>query len=65
MGGLWWSPTKYCKDAWGRRELLVRWKGAPPAKSSWVELDEFKRRFTEFQLEDELGERDVMYSEHV
>ena len=48
----------------GRRELLVRWKGAPASETSWVELEEFKSQFPAFQLEDELllqGGRDVMW----
>jgi hypothetical protein len=47
------------------KEVLVRWKGVPAADTSWVELEEFKRRFPEFQLEDKLlfqEGRDVMYS---
>jgi hypothetical protein len=48
----------------GRRELLVRWKGAPAADASWVPLDEFQEQFPAFELEDELllqGGRDVMW----
>ena len=48
----------------GQREVLVRWKGAPAAKTSWVELDDFHEQFPHFQLEDELllqGGRDVMW----
>jgi len=48
----------------GKRELLVRWKGAPAAETSWVELDDFREQFPDFQLEDELllqGGRDVMW----
>jgi len=48
----------------GRREVLVRWKGAPAAKTSWVALDDFREQFPHFQLEDELllqGGRDVMW----
>ena len=48
----------------GRRELLVRWKGAPASETSWVGLDEFQQQFPKFQLEDELllqGGRDVMH----
>ena len=48
----------------GQREVLVRWKGAPTAETSWVALDEFRERFPHFQLEDELllqGGRDVMW----
>jgi len=48
----------------GRRELLVRWKGAPALETSWVDLEEFQAHFSTFQLEDELllqGGRDVMW----
>ena len=48
----------------GQREVLVRWKGAPAAETSWVELDDFREQFPHFQLEDELllqGGRDVMW----
>jgi hypothetical protein len=38
----------------GRREVLVRWKGAPAAESSWVDLEEFREQFPDFQLEDEV-----------
>jgi transcriptional regulator GlxA family with amidase domain len=51
--------TSHCK------EVLVCWKGVPAADTSWVELEEFKRRFPEFQVEDKLlfqGGKDVMYS---
>ena len=55
----------------GQREVLIPWKGAPTAETSWVALDEFRERFPHFQLEDELllqGGRDVMwglgYSRH-
>lgn len=47
----------------GRQELLVRWKGAPPAESSWVDLEDFRQQFPEFQLADNLflqGGKDVM-----
>jgi hypothetical protein len=48
----------------GRKELLVRWKGAPAAESAWVALDDFVQQYPDYQLEDELrlqGGRDVMY----
>jgi len=48
----------------GQREVLVRWKGAPAAETSWVALDDFREQFPSFQLEDELllqGGRDVMW----
>ena len=48
----------------GKHELLVHWKGAPAAETAWVELDDFRQQFLDFQLEDELrlqGGRDVMW----
>ena len=48
----------------GQREVLVRWKGASAAETSWVALDDFREQFSSFQLEDELllqGGRDVMW----
>ena len=48
----------------GQREVLVRWKGAPAAETSWVELDDFREQFPHFQLDDELllhDGRDVMW----
>ena len=48
----------------GKHELLVRWKGAPAAEMAWVELDDFRQQFLDFQIEDELrlqGRRDVMW----
>jgi hypothetical protein len=45
----------------GRQQVLVRWKGAPAAESAWVDVEDFKAQFPEFQLGDELllqgGER--------
>jgi hypothetical protein len=60
------EPEKVLKSriARGRRQLLVRWKGAPAAESAWVELEDFVQQYPDFQLEDELllqGGRDVMY----
>jgi hypothetical protein len=49
----------------GKRELLVRWVGAPAVEAAWVTLEEFREQFPAFQLEDELLQkegRDVMYS---
>jgi hypothetical protein len=48
----------------GQQQVLVRWKGAPAAESAWVDVEDFKAQFPEFQLGDELllqGGRDVMY----
>jgi hypothetical protein len=60
------QPEKVLKGrlARGRRQILVRWKGAPPSESAWVDLDDSVQQYPDFQLEDELllqGGRDVMY----
>jgi hypothetical protein len=60
------EPDVVLQGRWarGKKEVLVRWKNAPAAESSWVELEEFRRLFPAFQLEDELlfqGGRDVMW----
>jgi hypothetical protein len=47
----------------GRRELLVQWVGLDPSSASWVDLEEFRRLYPSFKLEDKLsfeGGRDVM-----
>jgi hypothetical protein len=49
--------------AHGRRELLVQWTWQEASDASWMELDEFRRLYPRFQLEDALnlqGGRDVM-----
>jgi hypothetical protein len=38
----------------GQQQVLVRWKGAPAAESAWVDVEDFKAQFPEFQLGDEL-----------
>jgi hypothetical protein len=43
-----------CCLARGQRELLVRWKGANTADTTWMPLDEFCHVYPTFQLEDEL-----------
>jgi hypothetical protein len=35
-------------------ELLVKWQGCSEADTTWEQLEEFKRRFLEVELEDEL-----------
>ena len=35
-------------------ELLVQWLGREPADATWEQCNEFKRRYPEIQLEDEL-----------
>jgi hypothetical protein len=48
----------------GVRQVLILWKGASPASSTWEDLDTFRAAYPLFQLEDELPleeGRDVMY----
>lgn len=37
-------------------ELLVRWLGRSAAEASWVQLDDFQRKFPHIQLEDKLND---------
>lgn len=60
------EPERVVKGrvARGRREVLVQWKNVAAAEASWVEIDDFRLQFPQFQLEDELlfrGGRDVMW----
>ena len=51
----------------GLQEVLVQWQGHQAAEASWMPLDEFRRVYPSFQLEDELivqAGRDVMYGRH-
>jgi hypothetical protein len=41
----------------GRRELLVQWVGLDPSSASWVDLEEFRRLYPSFKLEDDLVSR--------
>jgi hypothetical protein len=48
----------------GVRQALVQWEGFPPSSASWEDLEQFKTRYPQFQLEDELlrkGGSDVMW----
>jgi hypothetical protein len=49
----------------GVRQLLVHWKGQSVASATWEDLDTFRDKYPDFQLEDELdiegGGRDVMW----
>jgi hypothetical protein len=38
----------------GVRELLVKWQGRSEADTTWEQLEYFKRRFAEVELEDKL-----------
>jgi len=38
----------------GRYEVLVQWLDQDPASSSWVSLEDFRRTYPDFQLEDKL-----------
>jgi hypothetical protein len=35
-------------------EVLVQWQGAATSEASWLPVEEFQRRYPDFQLEDEL-----------
>jgi transcriptional regulator GlxA family with amidase domain len=37
------------------RQVLVHWRGEPAESASWEDLDEFRSKYPDFQLEDELG----------
>ena len=48
----------------GVRQVLIRWKGQSTAGATWEDVADFRDKFPQFQLEDELiveGGRDVMY----
>jgi hypothetical protein len=48
----------------GVRQVLVHWKGQSGASAAWEDLDTFRDKYPDFQLEDELdieGGRDVMW----
>jgi hypothetical protein len=60
------EPDKVLKSrlARGRHELLMAWKGQATTSATWMDLEEFRRLYPAFQLEDELliqGGRDVMW----
>lgn len=49
------------RDVW---HVLVQWVGLPPADASWESVEDFKRDYPSFQLENELfaeAGRDVMW----
>jgi hypothetical protein len=49
----------------GVRQVLIHWKGASPASSTWEDVNTFCAAYPLFQLKDELPleeERDVMYA---
>jgi hypothetical protein len=38
----------------GVRQVLVHWKGQSAASATWEDLDTFRDKYPDFQLEDEL-----------
>jgi hypothetical protein len=50
------EPDKVLKSrlARGRHELLMAWKGQATTSATWMDLEEFRRLYPAFQLEDEL-----------
>jgi hypothetical protein len=51
----------------GIRQALVQWEGLPPSSASWENLEQFKKCYPQFQLEDELllkGGSDVMWGKY-
>jgi hypothetical protein len=52
-------PEPLCVEqarlARGVRLVLVHWQGEPTESASWEDLDEFRSKYPDFQLEDELG----------
>lgn len=60
-----------CRLARGVRQVLVQWKSESAASATWEDVEPFRAKYPEFQLEDKLlldGGRDVMvgcaYSRH-
>jgi transcriptional regulator GlxA family with amidase domain len=47
--------------------VLIHWKGQSAASATWEDVADFRDKFPQFQLEDELdvegGGRDVMYGQ--
>ena len=47
----------------GVKQVLVQWQGESAASATWEDVEPFRAKYPEFQLEDELlldGGRDVM-----
>jgi hypothetical protein len=38
----------------GRWQILVRWEALPPSESTWEDVEEFRKLYPQFELEDEL-----------
>jgi hypothetical protein len=52
------------RQARGLRQILIQWDSLPSSAATWEDLDDFRRQYPHFQLEDELildGGRDVMW----
>jgi hypothetical protein len=63
------APTKVIKSRLtrGHHDVLVQWTRLSVVDASWVDLDEFRKLYPAFQLEDELvieGGRDIMWGLH-
>jgi hypothetical protein len=50
------EPEQVVRDrlARGVRQVLVHWKGQSMASATWEDLDTFRDKYPDFQLEDEL-----------
>jgi hypothetical protein len=52
------------RQARGLCQILIQWDSLPSSAATWEDLDDFRRQYPHFQLEDELildGGRDVMW----
>jgi hypothetical protein len=48
------ARVEQARLARGVRQVLVYWHGEPATSATWEDLDEFRAKYPEFQLEDEL-----------
>ncbi|KAJ1279991.1 hypothetical protein BS78_04G198200 [Paspalum vaginatum] len=58
------ARTSRVRLACGVRQVLVHWADQPDSAATWEDLDDFQRRYPDWQLEDDLlleGGRDVMW----
>jgi len=60
------ARVEQARLARGVRQVLVHWRGEPATSATWEDLEEFRAKYLDFQLEDELdleGGRDVMWGQ--